>query len=104
MLLSVCGQLNKQIDIVGIDFGGVSGPVAYACSAAFAFMGDDIAALGIGIAEKGAQGTAARIGAIPGHNIDVARIKAKGAMVSGSKAQGTNAFSAMQTDKAVIIF
>ncbi len=102
--LSVCGQLDQKIDIVGIDLGGVSRAISYARATAFAFMRDDIAALGVGVAEKRAQGAAAGVGAIPGHNINVARIKTKGAMVSGSKSQGANGFAAMQTDKAVVIF
>lgn len=70
--LSVCRQLDQKINIVGIDLGGIGGTVPHARAAAFAFMRNDIASLGIGIAEEGTQGAAAGIGAVPRHNIHVA--------------------------------
>ena len=101
-----CRQTNEEGAVVGLNFGVVSGAVTAYFTALGATVDDDIAVavLDIRLGADGLELAAAGIGAITGVDIDVKRPQAKGTVITGGIAERQDLFSAMRTNKAVVVF
>ena len=98
------GEFYQKVDIVGLDFRGVSGLIADGRAAFIAFIDDDISLFRVGENLNGAEDSAAVVGAVAGVYIYMNRTKASGAVVAGSDAEGFDLKSTVFADKAVIVF
>ena len=104
MLHRTRGQLDEQIDVVGLDLGFVCGAVAADLAAFVAFVNDDVSFFGIGFHADGAQDPAASICAVSGVDIHMKRTKAFGAMVAGAIPEGLDLKSAVFADEGIVVF
>ncbi len=98
------GQLDEQIDVVGLDLGFVCGAVAADLAAFVAFVNDDVSFFGIGFHADGAENAAAGVGAVTGVDIHMKRAKAFGAMVAGAIPEGLDLKSAVFADEGIVVF
>jgi len=82
------GQLNNEINIVGLHLCLVGGAVSDDGATLFATVSDDVSAAQVGLGAYGAKNTSAGILSVAGENIHVKRGKAKGTMVARGVAEG----------------
>ena len=82
----------------------MGGAVAVDLAAACATVDDNEAFFGIGLCADGLHRTFAFAGAVTGIDVHVKRPEAEGAVIAGGKAERLHGFSAVLTNKAVIIF
>ena len=69
----ISGELDYQIEIVGLDLGLVSRLVAYGCAATLTAVKNDISALGIGHRACRTEYSAAGVCTVAGVYINVER-------------------------------
>lgn len=100
----VCGQLDEQIDVIGLNFCFVCSTVSADLAAFIAFVDDDVAFFGIGFHADGAEDTTAGVGAVTGIDVHVQGTEAFGAMVAGAVTKGFYFKAAVFADERIVVF
>lgn len=98
------GEFYQKVNIVRLNFRGVSGLITDGRAAFIAFIDYNISLFRVGENLNGAENSATVIGSVAGVNIYMNRTKASGAVVAGGDAEGFYLKSAVFADKAVIVF
>lgn len=105
LLLFFCdGQLDYQLDVIGLDLRLVGGAVAVYLTAFGAFMNDDIALFGVGLGADGLHKTAAFACPVSRIYIKVLRPQAIWAMIAGGVAERLYLLAAVLADEGIVVF
>ena len=103
-LLNACGQLDEQLDAVGLNLCFVCRTIAVNFTALGATVNNDVTLACVGLGANGLHLSAASIGSVTGVDVYVQGPKTKRAVIARCKAQGFYLFSAMCANKAAIVF
>ena len=98
------GELDDEIDVIGLYFGFVGSFIAADLSAFIAFMNDDITFFGVRLRFDRTQDATAGIGAVAGVDIYVERAKTARTMVAGAVSERLDFKSAVFADKGIVVF
>lgn len=104
MLEITCCELDKQIDVIGLNLGFVCRAIASNLTAFVAFVDDDISFFGVRFHADGAENTAAGVGAVAGIDIHVQGTEALGAMIAGAVTEGLYLEATVFADERIVVF